>query len=116
MNNSGIPNASKPESAAFHPVDKSEEVTIGISNGDKNPAIKIIPAISNFLFDGSFVFSVLFGLIFILLYFKLFFFQTPNKNLKPTLPGSNLLQECLYQDDSLMYILIQHNLHLLTQG
>ena len=52
INSSGIPNARSPESVAYHPVDKSEEVTIGISNGDKNPVMNIIPAVTNFLLGG----------------------------------------------------------------
>jgi hypothetical protein len=54
INNSGIPKASNPVSVVFHPMDKLDDVTIGISKGDRNPATKIIPAVTNLPFGGRF--------------------------------------------------------------
>jgi hypothetical protein len=61
INNSGIPKASKPETAVFHPVDKSDDVTIGINSGDKNPVKKIIPAVISFPLGGRLSVILLFS-------------------------------------------------------
>jgi hypothetical protein len=46
-------------------VDKSDDVTIGISNGVKNPATKIIPAVTNFPFGGRLSVLLFFSFIII---------------------------------------------------